>query len=274
MNKKKEKQIQDIYKECLEIIENSCENHNFEEKRNALDQYMQNPNSDEAEMKFKSVAYELRTYDFFIKAGFEVKPSNDSKIGPDFHLPGVAYVECTVAFPGREKIFNIEELGEMWTTSLDDPLLGLSRLATRLDDKKTQFDKYIEQQRILLEADLPKIIAIDGSILEEYVGFPELLEMKMKELLYGQGPIRYSYNTKTKVLKNSGYFFKKSSMKNNGSEIPCALFHDEDYKHISAVIFNIKSFKMKFEQSPILYLNPNADKKIDNEQIKAIFNIK
>lgn len=263
VNSNKYEIYEKMFNLCNDIIKDSSDK-NLVSKKNKLEQLFYNlkvveEDNSQSEILFRSIVYEIRLYDYIKRLGFNIIASNDNKAGPDFHIPDVCYIEAVLASTGKEDIINISKLKGISATTSDNPKWGVSRLTYSFIEKSNKYLEYIKKG-ILNKT--PKVIAIDGSILA-YKTFKSILNEKMKQVLYGIGPIQYTFMDNNLFVNKQ--FISSVSKINSLSQIELAYFMNPLYNHISAVILNYNYFSDNFMEDIIIYINPNAIEKLNKE---------
>lgn len=253
--------LDEIYNECLEIIENSNDSNIKKKKNKLVASYKLMIDSDDNDNQdFRSVVYEIRLYNYIKNLGLNIQAQNDDKGGPDFLVPEKCYIECIISTTGKEEIISIPQNKGIGSTTTNDHRLGISRLSNSFITKSEKYKCYLKKDKI--QSKLPLVIAIDSSILC-YRTFSKIVFENMKKVLYGIGDYQYYINSNGIPVLSECRAYTSTIFK-KGKEINISYFMNEDYSHISAVIFNCHHIKDPFcKDNIMLFLNPYANYPLD-----------
>lgn len=266
------KLFNDIYNNCLEIINTSTDS-NLKKKKEKLDKSYNDLciKEDHELQEFYSVVHELRVYQYLSDLGFEISASDDTKAGPDF-LTNLGYLECVNATKG--------EIGTPERIYLDKRLKGrmnrsraaLPRLSSSIWDKSRKFKSYLENH--IINPEKPCIIALSTAIFS-YEFHSDLNLDLLLEILYGIGYMTMTFNQTTNQFVDETaetHAYQGESIKPpKNTSIPLNFFSNPEYEHIAGVILNNNSIGEKLEKKYFyLLLNPYAKHPINIKLLSGI----
>ncbi len=195
--------------------------------------YADNHFRNEIKNHFYQRVWEMYMGNVLLENGLEIKSKNE---GPDFIIPGTAYVECVAPTKGADS--NADAVPEMpysnnprnsRLTSISFPKITL-RITQSIESKaNVQYKNW--EGKDWFDSTMPFIIAINtADILEVNADIDDILIMQSLFGIHGTG-----FDLKT---GDARFLIQNNITRANGSEVPVGLFNSQDYKQISGVLFS------------------------------------
>lgn len=215
-------------------------------------------------IKIQQRFWEMYLYDFLKSTDQSV---NTQKEGPDFIINNI-YVEAVCPEP-NEILSDLNRPTEK-AKSVPNDEFNL-KILSALKDKSEKFKLY--KTKKIIEKNSTNIIAINtsnlgGAIWNEY-GISQ--QPRLLEVCFGIGPITLTIDRKTGNTEKSELSYKPGTVKHNGTNINSEIFLNDDYRHISGIIFSNVNFCTKALGSSerINYVhNPLASNKLELDHFK------
>lgn len=246
-----------IYEDCLNIIK-STEDKNIKAKKKILDfAYSRINMVNNCEVQeFYGVVHELKTYKMLELLNQHPMANDDNKAGCDF-ICKFGNIECvTFNKPTDEDSIRILN-GSCDRHKALDP-----RLSQAIESKMQKYKKYLTNKQI--DVNKPNIICVNAGVCSYEIHQSTYIKA-CEKILYGitdallinikENKMEFAKTIQDKIIKP------------NGKEIKINFFCNPDYRIISGVLY-INNLINENYNSPILYINPNADIKIDKRYVR------
>lgn len=263
----------DIYNECLKIIEESQDKNILSKKKKIDAAYNELCSLEDHEYQnFYSIVHELRLYGYLKQIGIYISAANDNKAGPDF-ISDLGYIECVCLTKGEKGTPQREWLDKRLSGSMNRYISALPRLTSVILDKHKKFQEYISSNKI--DKSISKIIAVNTSIFSNEFHSSLNLDLALK-VLYGIGCQTMRFDMK----KNS--FIAEKGVETHAYEdvgvkpplnvvLPLNYFSQDCFSDISGVLLINNSIGKSLNKGYFnLLLNPYADTPVDMNILSEI----
>lgn len=194
-----------------------------------------------------------------LKNGFVLKKNNRDK-GPDLYVTkgkNLIYIEAVTPKKGSGKD-KVDEppLSKVVTVPRDNITL---RILNSIEEKKEQYNNWVKNK--IIDNSMPFILAINGSQIiyirnEDDDELPLILQS-----ISPFGSQYYTLDIKTMEIVNSGFKYKRTITKAEGSEVIKDIISQKEYSFISGFLYsNIKPLNRPNNMTDdfIFVHNPNA----------------
>jgi len=143
-----------------------------------------------------------------------------------------------------------------------------SRFTQALGEKKKFYVEHVKKRTI--DETKPYLVFLGlGSLKREYLGGDNAIDFI--DILFGKGMPQFTMDRRTREVVSTGYEHRKSIKKQNGAEIDCNLFLNEEYKCISGVLFTTAWLVEKYnEKNTYLFVNPYANNPINLKDFEGV----
>ena len=252
--------FENIYNACVYIIEKSDDKY-IKKKKEKLDfayKKVQDLNDCEVQ-EFFATAHELKTYEML--KGLKLLPvaNNDETPGVDF-TSKLGNIECVTFMKPSDELSKRILSGNLNRHKAYEP-----RVTQALNEKLNKYKSYLSKWQI--DASRPNIICLNPGICGYDIHY-ETFITACQRVLYGVGDEALIVNRETNE-RTWSHLYQNKIIKPNGQEINADIFNTDDYKIISGILL-IDNLVDKPYTRPILYINPNANVKIDRRSIKKV----
>ena len=268
--------MQDSLKDLFEIIDSysGADEKEKQERRNNLKrEYDITMEQEEITDRYFQLAHEIYGLSYLQSKGHIVMAKDSvNEAGSDFIWKQKYEIECVCPSMGDVKKSGLEKfLQHDGTKAIDYKAkkeIMNSRFTQALKEKKEFYVEHVKKGTI--DATKPYLIWLGlGKLKLEYRGGDCAIDLN--DILFGKGMPQLTINRETREMTPIGYAHCESIKKQNGAEIDCNLFLNEEYKCISGIIFSMAWLEEKYnEKNTYLFVNPYTNNPINLKDFEGI----
>lgn len=262
-----------IYRECLQIINESTDKNILSKQRKLEASYRELCRLKDHELQeFYSVVHELRLYDYVKRLGIAITARNDNHAGPDF-LSDLGYIECVCLTKGATGTPQRQWVNQRLGGSMNRYKSASHRLTSVILDKQKKFSDYLNKN--VIDKNRPRIIAVNTSIFSNEFCGDLNLELALK-VLYGIGCLQMCFDPKVNAFVEAKgtatHAFEDTDIKPlSNVELHLNYFSQTEFQNISAVILVNNSIGEKLKKDYFnMLLNPYSDTPLNINLLSGI----